>query len=130
VCELLEGAYEVQTLYQLVLALLVAKQSSGVVKQVRDIIDRAELLQKFQVLHKAGADLSSPELKSTNKALLLCTLESIFASLPSCYSSCVGPPRSRYISNELGRMLVDYRLVDWAIATMVFSQMLIVVCVH
>ena len=105
--EIIEGNYEISTLYQLVLALVMARQSSVVIKAVRDIISKVEFMEKLRTLR--GLDIV-PD----SKAMVAYCLEDLFTSLPAF----LGNPS--YITVELAQTFIHYRLLE-TLATIIVS---------
>jgi len=117
--EIIEGSYEIKTLYQLVIALVMANQPSMVVKRVKDTIGRVEFVNKVRTVRKLALELQAPDYNCNNKAILTYTLESIYASLPNFLSFPSSQPYVPYIPAELALILVRYQFLDFLVPILV-----------
>ncbi len=104
--EIIEGNYDISTLYQLVLALIMARQSSTVVRMVRDIIARTEFVEKLRTVR--GLDLS-PEARP----MVAYSLDDLYTSLASFV------PDSD-VTVGLARLFTNYKLLNVLFAIIVF----------
>lgn len=106
-------------MYELVLALVISNQCSVIIKTVKDIIEKADFIQKLKDLQTASKELHSAQYKYYNKALLMFKMESLYGSLPNYLSYPNSQQFTRYISNELAHILIDNKLIETLVAFLV-----------
>jgi uncharacterized membrane protein len=89
--EVIESDQEIQTLYQLLLSLLLAKQNSSIIKKLKSIIKKVNLIEKLKELNKEQGRLA-----------IAFNLESVYEYLQD----------NTLMTNELGQLLNRYKFVQ------------------